>query len=310
MENSKTNAALLGMLTAAVASWDSYDKDTQRRLRNLRDDTADALDQIRDYTSRGEQVRLRLPAVMDVLLGIALANPTQTTPEILPSAIKLTRPVIDEGSASDLSWPPKTGSYDGKGRVSELGELTRTFLASTFQEVRAFVEGLAQEKAPTQTGLLQINRASKQLVSVLSTLNLTSAQYSSIWTQLFHGSSNPSSDPHLGNPTIGAIIPGNNVQSVAFLVGSVKTDRAMRIRVFAGAGQIPAQTDLVTISFASEWKDGSNSPIVPAIVGSQGLYASASTSQSFTIQLSNQILAGNSQDFSIIVSGGNQNGNS
>ena len=136
----KTSAAMWGILTAAVASWDSYDKDTQRRLRNLRDDAAGALDQIRDYTTRGEQVRLRLPSVMDALLGIALANPTQTTPEILPSSTKLSRPVIDEGSASDLSWPVKTGSYDGKGRVSELGELSRTFLALTFQEVRATVE--------------------------------------------------------------------------------------------------------------------------------------------------------------------------
>ena len=109
----KTSAAMWGILTAAVASWDSYDKDTQRRLRNLRDDAAGALDQIRDYTTRGEQVRLRLPSVMDALLGIALANPTQTTPEILPSSTKLTRPVIDEGSTSDLSWPVKTGVAAG-----------------------------------------------------------------------------------------------------------------------------------------------------------------------------------------------------
>lgn len=52
MENSKTNAAMLGMLTAAVASWDRYDTDTQRRLRNLRDDTEDALSQIRDDLPR------------------------------------------------------------------------------------------------------------------------------------------------------------------------------------------------------------------------------------------------------------------
>jgi len=306
----KTSAAMWGILTAAVASWDSYDKDTQRRLRNLRDDAAGALDQIRDYTTRGEQVRLRLPSVMDALLGIALANPTQTTPEILPSSTKLTRPVIDEGSASDLSWPVKTGSYDGKGRVSELGELSRTFLALTFQEVRAFLEGLAQEKSPTQAGLLQINRAAKQLVYVLSTLNLTSDQFRSIWTQLFSGSTSPTADPHLGSPTIGTIIAGNNVQSISFVSGSVKTDRAMRLRIFAGSGNVPAQTDLVTVSFASEWRDTSNSPIIPSIVGSQGLYATNVSAQSFSIQLSNLILANTSQDFFLIISGGNSGFNS
>jgi hypothetical protein len=133
--------------------------------------------------------------------GIALANPTQTTPEILPTSTKLSRPVIDESSVSDLSWPLKTGTYDSKGRVTELGDLSRTFLALTFQELRAFIEGAAQEKSPTQAGLTQINRAANQLISVLSTLNLTAAQYRSVWTQLFNGSSNPSTDPHLGTPT-------------------------------------------------------------------------------------------------------------
>jgi type II secretory pathway pseudopilin PulG len=83
---------MFGILTAAAASWDSYDNDTQRRLRNLRNDASDALDQIQNYISRGEQVRGRLPSVMDALLGLALANPTQTTPEILPTSTKLVPP--------------------------------------------------------------------------------------------------------------------------------------------------------------------------------------------------------------------------
>ena len=234
---SKINAAMFGILTAAAASWEGYDNDTQRRLRNLRNDASDALEQIRDYMSRGEQIRGRLPSVMDALLGLALANPTQTTPEILPTSTKLSRPVIDESSVSDLSWPLKTGTYDSKGRVTELGDLSRTFLALTFQELRAFIEGAAQEKSPSQAGLTQINRAANQLISVLSTLNLTAAQYKTVWTQLFNGSSNPSTDPHLGTPTIGAPIVANNVASVGFIVGSTKTDRAMRIRWQHWCGQ-------------------------------------------------------------------------
>lgn len=299
----KTSAAMWGILTAAVASWDSYDKDTQRRLRNLRDDAAGALDQIRDYTTRGEQVRLRLPSVMDALLGIALANPTQTTPEVLPSSTKLSRPVIDEGSASDLSWPVKTGSYDGKGRVSELGELSRTFLALTFQEVRAFLEGLAQEKSPTQAGLLQINRAAKQLVYVLSTLNLTSDQFRSIWTNLFSGSpGTATADPHLGTPTIGNIQPGNNIAAITFAPGSTKNDREMRIRITAGAGPIPATADLCTITFASAWSN-SNGPLIPAVVCGHPLVATQTSNAAFVLQLTVSIGPGETRDIPILVGG-------
>ncbi len=302
---SKINAAMFGILTAAAASWEGYDNDTQRRLRNLRNDASDALEQIRDYMSRGEQIRGRLPSVMDALLGLALANPTQTTPEILPTSTKLSRPVIDESSVSDLSWPLKTGTYDSKGRVTELGDLSRTFLALTFQELRAFVEGAAQEKSPSQAGLTQINRAANQLISVLSTLNLTAAQYKSVWTQLFDGNSNPSTDPHLGTPIIGAPVVANNVASVQYLANSTKTDRAMRIRVTAGnGGNINVNNDIVAITFASEWKDANGTPITPAIVCSSGLFASASSPTGFTIQASTLINTNQFVDFSLIVAGG------
>jgi len=305
MDN-KTNGALAGVLAASIASWDRYDTDTRRRLRDVRDDTNDALDQIQTYKSSGEQIRGRLPVVMDAQIGLALANPSQVSPEILPTTTKLTRPAFDEESVSDLNWPPKTGTYDSKNRVSEIGEMTRTFLALTFQEVRAFIEGLAQTKSPTQTGLLQINRAANQLVSVLSTLNLSAAQYASAWQKVFTGTTTtPTTDPHLGSPVIGTANAGNNVLSVAFSPSSVKSDRAMRVRITASAGGgINAQTDVVTVIFASEWKDSNGTPITPAIVGSQGLYASASSSTGFTIQLSQGIPVSSAQDFSILVSTG------
>ncbi len=310
MENSKTTAAIAGMLTAAVASWDRYDTDTQRRLRNLKLDNEDLITQLRDYLSRGEQIRGRLPVPMDAQLGLALANPTTVSPEILPTATKLSRPVFDEESVSDLSFPPKTGTYDGKGRVSELGEMTRTFLAFTFQELRAFLEGLAQDKSPSQAGLLQINRAAHQLIGVLATLNLTSAQYAAAWQKVFAGLPPSTPDPHLGTPTIGTPNGANNVLSVAFVPSSCKTDRAMRIRITAGAGIIGSGSDVVNIIFASEWKDSNGNPVIPAIVGSQGLYASASSSTGFTVQLANSIAPGGSQDFSIVVSSGGSSANS
>ncbi|MBL9041694.1 MAG: hypothetical protein JNM83_08840, partial [Myxococcales bacterium] len=290
----------------AVASWDSYDKDTQRRLRNLRDDTDDALSAIKAYQSRGEQIRGRLPLPMDAQLGLALVNPSTATPEIIPTTTKLTRPAFDEESVQDLSFPPRTGTYDGSGKVSELGEMTRTFVALCLQETRAFIEGLAQEKSPSQAGLLQVNRVARSLVATVSQLNLSTAQYQTAWQKLFSGllPNTPTTDPHAGTPTIGTPNGANNVASVAFISGNTKTDRAMRIRVQAGVGNVSAQTDVVTITFASEWKDQVGNPVVPAIICSQGAYASVSTSTAFTLQLGNVIGGGNAQDFSIIVSGG------
>lgn len=295
---------MAGLVAAGLASWDRIDNDTRRKLRENREDANDALDQIAAYKSSGEQVRGRLPIVMDAQIGLALANPAQISPEILPTTTKLTRPAFDEESVSDLNWPPKTGTYDAKNRVSEIGEMTRTFLAMTFQEVRAFIEGLAQSKSPTQAGLLQINRAANQLVSVLSTLNLSAAQYAAAWQKVFGASSTTVSDPHLGTPVIGAPNGANNVSSVGFVPSSVKNDRAMRIRITAGAVNIAAQTDIVSINFASEWKDSSGNPIIPSLVASQGLYASGISSLGFTLQISQGIGGGTSQDHSIIVSGG------
>ena len=309
MEN-KTNAAMLGMLTAAVASWDSYDKDTQRRLRNLRDDADDALSAIKDYQSRGEQIRGRLPLVMDASLGLALANPTTVTPEIIPTTTKLSRPSFDEESVQDLSFPPRTGTYDSKGKVSEIGELTRTFLAVTFQEVRAFLEGLTQDKSPTQAGLLQVNRVARSLVATVSQLNLSTAQYAAAWKTLFGGATTTATDLHLGLPQIGPPNTAGNVQAVQFFATGVKTDRAMRIRVTAAGVNVAAATDCATITFASDWKDSSGQPVIPAIVCSQGFQASAVTSTSFVVTTTVGILANTFSDVSVIVSGGgNANSN-
>ena len=301
---SKATAAMAGLVAAGLASWDRIDNDTRRKLRENREDANDALDQIAAYKSSGEQVRGRLPIVMDAQIGLALANPAQISPEILPTTTKLTRPAFDEESVSDLNWPPKTGTYDAKNRVSEIGEMTRTFLAMTFQEVRAFIEGLAQTKSPTQAGLLQINRAANQLVSVLSTLNLSTAQYAAAWQKVFGAPSTTVSDPHLGTPVIGAPNGANNVSSVSFVPSAVKNDRAMRIRITAGAGNISATTDIVSVTFASEWKDSSGNPIIPSLVASQGLYASGISSLGFTLQIDQSIPANTSQEHSIIVSGG------
>ncbi len=301
----KSSAALLGLVTAAVVSWDRQDTETQRRNRNTRDDLRDITDRFNSYIARGEQIRSRLPSVMSALLGLALANPSTASAVVLPTTTKLTRPEIGGDSVGDLTWPPKTGTFDDHGNVSEIGELTRTFLAATFQEWRAWNEGLTQDKSPTLAGLTQINTAAHQMIAVLSTLNLTAAQYAAAWLKVFTGTvAQPTVDVHAGSPTIGAPNVANNVASVMFVAGSVKSDRAMRIRITAGAANIGAATDVVTIAFSSEWKDSSGVPVTPAIIGSQGLFATTPTSTGFTIQLQQGITNGTFVDFSLMVSNG------
>ena len=301
----KSSAALLGLVTAAVVSWDRQDTETQRRNRNTRDDLRDITDRFNSYIARGEQIRSRLPSVMSALLGLALANPSTASAVVLPTTTKLTRPEIGGDSVGDLTWPPKTGTFDDHGNVSEIGELTRTFLAATFQEWRAWNEGLTQDKSPTLAGLTQINTAAHQMIAVLSTLNLTATQYAAAWLKVFTGtSSQPTVDVHAASPTIGAPNGANNVASVAFVAGSVKSDRAMRLRITAGAANIGAALDVVSISFATEWKDSAGIPITPSIVGSQGLFVTNSTSTGFTVQVSQGIPATSALEFSLIVSSG------
>jgi hypothetical protein len=279
MENNKISGAMAGFLAAGLASINRYDTETQRRIRNAKEDSRDALDQIADYKSSGEQIRGRLPVVMDAQIGLALANPTQVAPEILPTQTRLTRPTFEEESVGDLSWPPRPGNYDAKARVSEIGELSRTFLALTFQEVRAFIEGLAQAKSPGQAGLLQISRAANQLIAVAASLNLSAAQYAAAWQRLFTGAAATNSDPHAGVPVIGIPNAANNVVAVTFAPSSVKSDRAMRLRITSGS-----KCDYYWCGCCysdiciAEWKDASGSPMTPAIFGSQGLFAAAASS--------------------------------
>ena len=301
----KSSAALLGLVTAAVVSWDRQDTETQRRNRNTRDDLRDITDRFNSYIARGEQIRSRLPSVMSALLGLALANPSTASAVVLPTTTKLTRPEIGGDDTADLTWPPKVGSFDANGNVSEIGELTRTFLALTFQETRAWLEGLTHDKSPSLAGLTQINTAAHQMIAVLSTLNLTAAQYAAAWLKVFTGTvAQPTADVHAASPTIGTPNGANNVASVIFVAGSAKCDRAMRLRITAGGIAIGAAVDVVSISFAAEWKDSAGIPITPAIVGSQGLFVTNSTSTGFTVQLGQGIPATSAAEFSLIVSSG------
>jgi len=305
----KTNAAMLGAVTALALNWQRNEDDNDRRLRGVKEKTIENTDSLRALMSHGSMIRLRLPSVMDFQIGVAMSNPTSVSPSTVPSPIKLFRPELGPDAVSNMKWPCGVGTFEN-GNVSELGELTALGLALTYQEERAHLLGLTQEKPPSLTGLVQINSSAHQMIAVLATLQLTPDQYKAAWQKVFTGLSVSTADPHAGMPLIGAPNGANNVASVAFVPSSAKSDRAMRIRITASnGGPLAALQDVVSIAFASEWKDTSGNPVIPAIVGSQGLFASTASSTGFTLQLGTGIPANTSQDFSIIISNGGAGAN-
>ena len=143
MTTNNLNGALTGIALTAAAHWARYDHDTQRRLRNVRLDTQEALDLIRDLVSRGEMVRARLPTLMDTQIGLAIASPAPNTPSLIPSTIPQVRPDlfdVTSTSVSQMKWPPVPGKYDDRGLVKEVGELTTLSRRSKTEEA---VRGLA-----------------------------------------------------------------------------------------------------------------------------------------------------------------------
>ena len=120
MQESKVGGAITGAVIAAAANWARYDDDTQRRLRNVRQDAEHALEVVRDIQSRGEAIRSRLPTVNDAQVGIALANSTEPTPQAVPTGGAPARPDVSstmETAVADMSWPPQPGQYDDRGMV-------------------------------------------------------------------------------------------------------------------------------------------------------------------------------------------------
>lgn len=265
------NGAMTGIAIAAAAHWARYDDDTQRRLRNVRLDAEEALDLIRDMQSRGEVVRSRLPTVMDAQVGISIASPQPTAASVVPSTTPLVRPDLTtqmETAVADMTWPPEPGQYDDRGLVKQAGELTSMFLSLTYEEVRAFVQGLSQSRPPSRDCKVQIYYAANALIAQLCGQKLTWQQYKDAWARVFGGATGiaTTTDPHIDParpPSVGALGAGvGTVVPLTSLPGGIpgspyanrNTDKAMRFRITTN-GAVGAGNAIVTVSFNSEFRD-------------------------------------------------------
>lgn len=268
--NNNMNGALTGMLVAAAANWARYDDDTQRRLRNIRNDAEAALEEIRILQSRGEMIRLRIPVVQDFQVGLALASPVLVTPQVTPSIVTTIRPNltnITPASISELQWPPRVGSYDPSGMTSQPGDMTTLGLALSFEEVRAFILGLTQPNPPLSATKVQIYYAASGLVQALDQIGvkepLTIAQYTAIWVALFRGAAaggggvtvdtraTTASAPSVmladGATTV---TPLGKPELAAYPYEHQNTDRASKWRIVV-TGTIAPATTIATFKFGS-----------------------------------------------------------
>lgn len=285
--NSALTGAMSGLLVAAATSWAKQDDDTQRKLRNVRDDAEDALDEIRDYKSRGDQIRIRLPSVQDFQVGLALSNPTLPTTAVTPPVGQVLRPNLRQMAqqAEDFQFPPRVGVYDPNGMTSQPGDLTFVSLALTYEEVRAFILGLAQPSMPLSDTKTQVFNAASGLVQALNKagvhLKLTEEDYATIWYALFSGgagvSGTSANDPHnstalapsatSGHATV-ALTPLGLPELVGYPYYHQNTDRAFKFRAVV-TGTTPSATTFATFKFGTAFtRDGK--PFQPAVACSDG----------------------------------------
>ena len=325
MQNQQVNGALTGMLVAAAANWAKYDDETQRRLRNIRNDAEAALDEIRNLQSRGELIRLRIPVVQDFQVGLALASPALITPQLTPAVVPMIRPnltSITPSAITDLQWPPVVGSYDPNGMTSQPGDMTVLSLALSYEEVRAFILGLTQSQPPQSETKTQIYNAASGLVQALAHMGthkaLSIAEYATIWLMLFQGTAigpggagAPAVDPHTSTalPPVAtslhatvAITPLGKPEIPAYPYEHQNTDRASKWRIVV-TGTLPALTGIATFRFGSIFLR-SGTPFQPGVSISDGrLKVTNLLPDRFSLEAS-MPLQNESIDISIAAAGG------
>lgn len=299
---------MLGSLTgaglAALTQWSRLDDSTQTKIRNVRADVRDVRDAFVDTQSYGEMVRLRLAVVQDLISGIARASSTTAAPSPLPApSTSVGRPDLCNGieaAISGFSYPPRQGTYDGRGNIVALGELTTVGTALTFEEVRAALHGLVLCGGSTGAQRVEIYRAINALVETVAGLGLTKAQFADAWARVFAVSSAEAIDPHM-DPSRPPILAGSG-GTVAFLgappIGSnPQTDAAHRVVFTCTVAAIPAETSVVSVTFgtAYKWKraDGTVAALTPVVHATSNLVSvrpksvtSAGYSLAFNVGLS------------------------
>lgn len=299
-----TTGLLTGAGMAALMQWARYSDETDRRLRTNRGDIEDLGGELRELLGHGEVIRSRLPVVQDTQVGVSMANPSSPTPATVPGGLPSSkRPELAgmaENAVTEMTWPPKPGTYTSAGSVEQVGELTVSSLASTYEEFRALQLGVVQAQTPSREHKLQIFYAFNALVAQLGQQRLTWAQFRDAWARLFGGAGaigDPHRDPSrppsviVGSfgTNVAAVVPLDSAGVPNYPVKNRNTDEAMRFRIVTG-GIVAAGTEIVQIRFGTEYRyraeNGALVPIQPVVIANGGafqIFADRSTPTGFSL---------------------------
>jgi len=290
---------LSGAALAAAAGFAREGDETQRKIRIARDDSTRALREIEELNTRAEVVRSRMPVVMDFDAGLSVANQPSPVPSVTPSTAGVGRPDLAANMSTaiaDLKWPPKPGQYDERGNIMAIGELTALASALTYEELRAFLQGLVQSRQPTPAQKIQIFYVANTLIAALYSLNLNEEQYLQTWKSFFAGGVGGATqeDAHglVTSPPVASIIDPGIASVVPLGLPSIptcsyahqNTDYASKWRVTVGANVVAGSAAFQITFGTSPWvKNGK--PYQPVVLCSSQLFVIAAVTPSgFTVK--------------------------
>jgi hypothetical protein len=327
--SNETTGALTGAAASALYWWTRNENDRDRRLRDLKADNRDLKERFNELLMGGDLVRMQLPIVRDAVTGIAEASAGAAVASPVPNPTTQSRPNLSSGSnIPGMQWPPLSPNYDSNGNTNQLGEMAIAFRTLTYQENRAWNQGLTLANVPTAGGLLQLFYAAQGLTGAVASLGLSIAQYQTAWTGLFAGfAPTPPTPPTTAAvvhedpsrpPSVSPIFAGLNIVPLTNQAGGVpgyayanrNTDSVQRYRVTAPAGGVGAGIAIGTVTFGTEYRYrdsiGNLVPFQPAIpLAMSSLNASFGatniTSTGFTI-VAKEVLAGSTvHDVTLVV---------
>ena len=294
---SNVAGAVAGGAVAAIVQLARTSDDTDRRLRDSQNDATGALNWIRQFGSRGEVLRSRLPVVQDFQAGLSAATAQTPGPSVIPPSVPPSRPNLASGMESqvqNMQWPPATGTYDAQGMLTSVGELAVLAECLTFQEVRAILQGFVLQNQPNGACQIQLMRMANALAYQVCQQGLTWQQYQQAWANLF---SSPAAPPPAASPTaaqahMDIANPPRGV-SVAGLVSNVmaikpSTDMGQRWQFTMAAGNVAAGIPLFAVTFSAPFRfqdtDGGIVGFAPLITPTSPAYAiSGASAAGFTV---------------------------
>jgi len=258
---SNVAGAVAGGAVAAIVQLARTSDDTDRRLRDSQNDATGALNWIRQFGSRGEVLRSRLPVVQDFQAGLSAATAQTPGPSVIPPSVPPSRPNLASGMESqvqNMQWPPVTGTYDAQGMLTSVGELAVLAECLTFQEVRAILQGFVLQTQPNGACQIQLMRMANALAYQVCQQGLTWQQYQQAWANLFSGVTGPAAPSSAVPPHLDIASPpsGTSAQAAISNVTSLKpsTDMAQRWQFTMATGTLSSGASLFTVTFNSPFR--------------------------------------------------------